>query len=389
MKKRLFLFFILLLMALPISANAAPTAENNSVKCSKINSVVEEYNTIEEKLESLTCSNTSDNKILKECNENNIKKSYLLSKLFKMNDDYPECKTARLEKVIKANEDNCHSVLDSSIKDIADKILVAFYILAPFLLIIFGSLDFTKIVVNQDPKEVIRLRKNFVKRLIATVGVYALPFIINFIVNMNLSSSSLDGNVYACKRDLNYSYDTWETVYVPKSNARSNSGSGNLYVNSQGTQAILDAAAQIHEKYKSEEWTYSTSGLSYGNIKRSLELSAKVTCCATYVGQTFYLAGIFTEEEINGYGYNSAPSTYRFLRDHNWIRIDNYDDLQPGDIVFEYMQDHGYPGHVQIYYGEGKWYNAGSTNAIGDYDGRTSPYSSNDRSVFVCAYRMP
>ena len=78
----------------------------------------------------------------------------------------------------------------------------------------------------------------------------------------------------------------------------------------------------------------------------------------------------------------------RFLKSKGWIKIDNYEDLQPGDIVFEY-DSFDDPGHVQIYYGDGKWYNAGSTEAIGDYDGRVSPYSSNDSSIFVGAYRMP
>ena len=69
-----------------------------------------------------------------------------------------------------------------------------------------------------------------------------------------------------------------------------------------------------------------------------------------------------------------------------WIKITNYDDLQPGDIVFM-------PGHVQIYAGKDSsgnslWYNAGSDNAIQ----KENPYTHGDsysRSKFESARRKP
>lgn len=53
--------------------------------------------------------------------------------------------------------------------------------------------------------------------------------------------------------------------------------------------------------------------------------------------------------------------------------IENYSDLQPGDIVFMTVEDNSTityngrtlkVGHVQIYAGDGTWYNAGSTERI-------------------------
>ena len=381
--KIVFLFILLFLMTPTVTSADAHKSTNSS--CAEVNAAVADYEGVMQELKSIDCENTDDVEEMSICNTNNNKKAYLLSKLFKLNDDRPECRSSTLSGIIKDNKDECHSVLDSSIKDISNNILTIFYIIAPFLLIIFGSIDFAKIMAANDPHRIVKHRRDFVRRVLAMLGVYLLPVIVNFIIGLNISGASLDGNVYACNKSLNYNVNTWETTYVPRTNS---SSSRVTSVNSTGAQAILDAAAIVHQKYVDEKWTYSLGQLIYNDIKSSYNISSHTTCCATFVGHTFYIAGIFSEEEISSYGYNSAPGTMRFLKSKGWIRIDNYEDLQPGDIVFEY-DSFDDPGHVQIYYGDGKWYNAGSTNAIGDYDGRVSPYSSNDSSIFVGAYRMP
>ena len=68
------------------------------------------------------------------------------------------------------------------------------------------------------------------------------------------------------------------------------------------------------------------------------------------------------------------------------IKINSYSDLQAGDIVIMSGPEGGSsPGHVQIYAGNGTWYNAGSTNAIQ----RVNPYSSDASARFLWAWRKP
>lgn len=54
-------------------------------------------------------------------------------------------------------------------------------IVSPFLVVLFGSLDFIKAVIASDEKKIKESRGKFVKRLIAFVLLILLPFMIQFI----------------------------------------------------------------------------------------------------------------------------------------------------------------------------------------------------------------
>ena len=63
--------------------------------------------------------------------------------------------------------------------------------------------------------------------------------------------------------------------------------------------------------------------------------------------------------------------------------ISNYSQLAAGDIVIMTSPGGSGIGHVQIYAGNGTWYNAGSTDAIR----RPNPYSSDASGRFLWAWR--
>ena len=153
---------------------------------------------------------------------------------------------------------------------------------------------------------------------------------------------------------------------------------------------ILDAAEKIHSRYETEKWTYSVGGDLYWNdINSSLNNPNKVTCCATFVSCSIYLSGLLSEEEINGVSYNSSAYLCSYLStlDGRFVKIETFEELQAGDIVF--MTSTIVPdgiGHTQIYAGDNTWYNAGSTSAIQ----RESPYTESESYVkqrFICAIR--
>ena len=408
-KIKILMFFIFFLFLIP-SVHAEPAYEDE--KCSDVINAVDEYEGIVNEIDGLSCEsimsdNTSnDFDIIGSCNELYTKKTYLLSKLFKINEDAGSCSSGRLDQIIKENEDVCSPVLDSTIKDISDTVMNIFYILAPFLVIIFGSLDFAKIVVSTNPKEIQKNRKNFIRRLIAMVLLFLTPAIVNFITStINFSGYSLDGNVYSCKRPFNFSVGSWDVVYVPKTNTSGNKyKSGTITVNSQGTQAMLDAASQLFDKFKAEGWTYGSCGGS--NIEKSINCSSKQLVCADLIAQVLYLGNIFTAEEINSTKYNGCCGLYHFLIEKGWIEITNYDDLQPGDVVFfgpQVYVDHGGNGykyyskhlldgvhhreyeHTALYAGNNEWYDTGETSSIQS----GGKITRNRRSWFGVGLRMP
>lgn len=153
----------------------------------------------------------------------------------------------------------------------------------------------------------------------------------------------------------------------------------------EGGGSILEAADAIHQAQIT--WTYSTGGDLYWNdIEMSINNPNRVTCCATYVSSVLYRAECFSLEQMNSFNYNSSNSLYSFLGNNGWQRIDSYGELEAGDIVF--MDTDGGARnitHVQIYAGNGTWYNAGSTSSIQ----RASPYSSDASGGFIAAYRQP
>ena len=128
---------------------------------------------------------------------------------------------------------------------------------------------------------------------------------------------------------------------------------------------ILSAADQLHQAQTG--WRYSTSGglLTSGNIELAINNPNAATCCATYVSSALYLAGCFTEEQMNSFNYNSSNALYNFLTSNGWQVINSSSELQAGDVVF--MDTNGGARditHVQLYAGDGGWYNAGSDSAI-------------------------
>ena len=105
----------------------------------------------------------------------------------------------------------------------------------------------------------------------------------------------------------------------------------------------------------------------------------RLTCCATYVSWVLEEAGLI-ETHCNGCGALDNELS-------SWEKINDYSELEPGDIVFMDTNgvNNGSLEHVQIYVGDGCWYNAGSNSAIHTVE----PYNADASSQFVYARRQP
>lgn len=144
---------------------------------------------------------------------------------------------------------------------------------------------------------------------------------------------------------------------------------------------ILQVAKELHDAQKS--WSYSTTTLC-SDIEKAINSPYKTTCCATYVSSILYKAGYETKEQMNSFSFNSSNELKEHFIARGWEQITSYNDLQAGDVVFM-DTDEGERdiNHVQLYAGDGKWYNAGSNDAIqGD-----APKEWNCSSEFMLALR--
>ena len=152
------------------------------------------------------------------------------------------------------------------------------------------------------------------------------------------------------------------------SNTKRNESYWNLFHNGEYigrngdkiTSGILDIAETIHAYMEENNYTYCVyfnndleecSNKTQCSLAKTFEKSktSKKSCCATYVSWVLQEAGYLTEEEHS----NSASGLRGILLNKGWIKITSVADLQPGDVLC-------YDGHIEIYAGDSKVYNAGS-----------------------------
>ena len=167
---------------------------------------------------------------------------------------------------------------------------------------------------------------------------------------------------------------------------------------------MMDSAKKIHDRMHGFSW-----GSGYLNVSED----DGTACCASYVSAVLVDAGVFSYDELADLhtvfsesgvpersftSFNAADDVYKYLRFvKGWERIDNPDDLQPGDICFyerdsDASYDYSDPwntgecntGHVDIYMGNNTKFSAGSAESM-NYDNPES-FSS---STWLCAYRPP
>ena len=100
-----------------------------------------------------------------------------------------------------------------------------FYILGPILVIIFGTIDYTKAIVINDPEALKKATRNFSKRLISVILLFLAPSIVNLIINFNTSDNILRGDSYVCGANHINLKKTYTIEYVEREETTS-SGKG-------------------------------------------------------------------------------------------------------------------------------------------------------------------
>ena len=314
---------------------------------------------------------------------------------------------------------DCNSSLGTCCNDYSIAIFIAIIknaieviqIIVPILLIAMSMVQLFKMLTSSDPRDKKGV-KSLTNKFVAAAIVFFLPIFANIVISLvgeGVNTGGLD--VIKCYKESSSTVEVMNrtrTRYIKKETKNKepvkvtfdgkdvadgsdgvnpndretkykNRGSSAGGLASGSAQGIIDGAEKVHTMYEQQGWTYSVGGdLFWNDIERSTNNPNKVSCCATLIGSALYVGGVLSEQELNSFNYNYVPSVDSYLESHNWIRINNYSDLQAGDIVIM-------PGHVQLYAGNGTWYNAGSTSAIQ----RDSPYSDDCSGRFLHAWRIP
>ena len=345
-KKIIFiLFFVILLL---------PFTVVHADDCAKVQNAVNKLEELENTYEQMDCENTTSSLTLSECNTILVKKTQVLSKIFKYNDENT-CSSIDLSSIIDKYYGDCSNEFSSEVKEISDTVMNIFFISAPFMILLFGSLDFFKIIVGSNPEQIKKNRSNFFKRLVAFLLLYLTPVIVRAL--FSITPYDLNGTTYICFQEISLEPNYTSSAVRGKYGKRNrSSGDG---------QAIADSAHDIKEYIVDNGFSYGFPGLKVGTVANESNTSKKF-CCATLVGVSLYNAGIYDEDTANSIQSDSAPTTVRNLIDKDWIVIWDPDELEPGDILVYQKTEcdscgsaiiegtYYWTSHVDIYYGDGK-----------------------------------
>ena len=301
--------------------------------------------------------------------------------------------------------------------------------MVPLGLILFGGYELLKVVYSDDKRDMDDVVRKLIEKTIAGVAVFFVVAGVQVLVKQTSNNSNISNcvscftvsenycNIYAEKdfdggeekktndelrelRDAKREQgrkDNEKVADAAKKEAekeidpesvRNGSSTPTSNLSSGDASGILEGAKKVHEMYERDKWSYYTDldQLRWNDVKYSTNNPSKATCCATFVGSAFLVGGVFTEQELNQVNYNSQYGISEICEKHGWTKISNYSQLEAGDIVLMSAPGGGSsPGHVQIYAGNGTWYNAGSTSAIQ----RPNPYPSDASGRFLWAWRIP
>jgi len=391
--KRCILFLFLFMMFIPfVTVHADPT-------CSEIRDKVDEFNRIEEEIETLGCDKSQDVATTTKCNKLSVRKNILLTDLFEIYEMDIDCDKSIIKPIIENNSGKCSNELSSQVNSIASLMLKNFYVIGTILFIIFGSIDFFKNVIASDAKDMPKNRKNFLKRSIALVLLYFLPLLINLIFSFLPNHYRLGTNKYVCNAKTYHTYSKSEVVsgYYSKDL---------ITVGKTGKGKAIAGAAKANLEYaKSHGFTYSSDYSHSSATAFSEKNTVKKVCCASLIGASIYKAGVYNEQEADAIYSESAGTVAENLAKKGWIVIYNEKDLQPGDILVWRCVNAGYCrsttidgktnpiGHVDIYGGNGIKYSAGGNASIQAVESkfRTNIYNSDGtvNKTFYCGLRYP
>ena len=190
----LFLFIFLFMNISNVSA----------LSCSDISTEISNYNKVQNDIKNTDCSNTKDSKIVNTCNKNYQAKSEIITTLYKYKVDSENrnlnctSQVSQIDSIVKENQEECSLLFGDLLTNATKVFMGLFYILGPILVILFGSLDYTKAVVANDAKELKKATNAFVRRIVALLLIFLSPAIVNLIINLNTSQYNLSGDALTC-----------------------------------------------------------------------------------------------------------------------------------------------------------------------------------------------
>ncbi|MBR2713003.1 MAG: CHAP domain-containing protein [Bacilli bacterium] len=253
MKRKIKIALVLfLLLMIPFGVKA------EKITCSRIMNEHENYLQYKDQFDSINCNDIDSSEKAAKCTDLSTNINSSLQFLYNSVDSYPNCSTSEIQTTLNDNDTNCKSVYQTDMKETTKKIMTFFYVVAPFLLILFGSIDLTKIVSANDPEGMKKAKSNLTKRVIAFLLIYILPLFVNLSLSFVSNEYKLDGNYYSCKTQ----YYSYQQKFSSRYSTRRSSSSVTLSGAFNGKYTIRDSAPGMGDIYY---YSFNNTNSVYSN----------------------------------------------------------------------------------------------------------------------------
>ena len=222
-----------------------------AISSGEIDKKISEYNSYKEKLSKLDCTNENDADVVHDCNTYRMQRNSIVTELMRLNEhnEIPKAKQSAVTKIIKENEDHCGKIFDDDFTKMINTVMKLFYIIGPILLILFGTLDYSKVVIASSQDALKKANQRFFRRIIATILLFLTPALTNLILSLNVSKYYVSGNAYACDLDFVIYKKQYEVKVLPQtqSSSRISGGSGGSGTTVSGINFSTNYSGMIYK----------------------------------------------------------------------------------------------------------------------------------------------
>ena len=289
----------------------------NSVKaysCAEIQKNIDKYNQIKEELGKLDCTITDDEKVVNSCNSLNLNKNAVLTNIYQSKDDSNKCGTTKnnVTSILKENENDCGTVFNGDLKKFTNNVMNIFYIIGPILLILFGTLDFSRATISSEKDALSKAGKKFSKRLLATIILFLSPVIVNIILTFNTSGYNLSGDAYVCNYTNSVYKKEYKINYTPKEQQNNN-----------GTSDFDSNAAYVKWKQTDKTWAsilLGGTGTSISSIGCTT-VAIAIQIAKSGVANSSFNPAVLANTVKSGGGYTSGGGIIWNAASNAWQSI--------------------------------------------------------------------
>lgn len=238
----------------------------SAMSCADIDKEIKNYELINSELSKYNCEDVENEDTVSKCNKLGLKKNASLSEIYRISENEKECssKADEAKKIIDANKDKCGVVLGDFVNNILNYFMGIFYIAGPLLLILFGTLDFSKATISGENGALKKASNRFLKRILALIFLFLAPAITRVIISLNTSGYYLSGDVYSCEYKNIVAKKNVEVTYIARPEKSNSSSSSDDYSDGSSGERVTGDFT----KWKQYEGSWKNITIGCGAIRR-------------------------------------------------------------------------------------------------------------------------